>query len=102
MLKKIKTLDKAYFVNWTPDDVCFLLKSKSITAANLAQVNKVKTNKLIREFYLLACRASLSSSEIENKKAAMLSDYAKAIKQISNDYEDLFGRRSMTEAVPLS
>ena len=102
MLRKIKTLDKAYIVNWAPDDVCSLLKNKSITADVLVQMNKLSTNKLIRDFYLLACRASLSSSAIENKKAVMLSNYAKAIKQISNDYENLFGRKQMTEAVSVS
>lgn len=102
MLKKIKTLDKAYFVNWTPDEVYSLIKKKSITAGELIQSDKVNTNKLIRELYLLACRASLSSSEVENEKAVMLSNFAKAMKQISNDYEGLFGRRSMSETAPLS
>jgi len=102
MLRKIITLDKAYFVNWTPEDVCSLLQNKSITADNLVQSNKLSTNKLIREFYLLACRASLNSSEVENKKAVMLSNYAKAIKQISNDYEHLFGRIQMTEVPSVS
>lgn len=99
MLRKIKTLDKAYFVNWTPDAVCSLLKKESITADSLVQSNKLSTNKLIRELFLLACRASLSTSEVSNKKAMTLSSYAKAIKKISNDYEDLFGRKVMTEAV---
>lgn len=102
MLRKIKTLDKAYFVRWTPDDVCSLFKNKSITADDLIQSNKLNTNKLIRELYLLACRASLGSSDIENKKAVTLSNYAKAIKQISNDYEHLFGRRPMTETAIMS
>ncbi len=102
MLRKIITLNKAYFVNWTPDDVCFLLKNKSISAQNLVQSNKLNTKKLIKDFYLLACRASLSSSEDENKKAVMLSNYAKAIKQISNDYENLFGRMQMTGVSSMS
>jgi hypothetical protein len=79
------------------------LEKQSITADKLVQTNRIKTNKLIRDLYLLACRASFSSSEIENKKAVILSNYARAIKQISNDYDNLFGRRrSMTEAVTLS
>jgi len=49
MLRKIKTLDKAYFVNWTPEDVCSLLKTRSITASSLVQSNKINTNKLIIE-----------------------------------------------------
>jgi hypothetical protein len=98
MLRKIITLDKAYVVNWTPDDVCLLLKSKSITADSLIQSNKLNTNKLVRELFLLACRASLSSSD----KATTLSNYAKAIKQISNDYEGLFRRRVMTEVTTMT
>ncbi len=98
MLRKIKTLDKAYVVNWTPDDVCSLFKNKSITADDLIQSNKLNTNKLVRELFLLACRASLSSSD----KALTLSSYAKAIKQISNDYENLFGRRVMTEVATIT
>jgi nitric oxide reductase large subunit len=100
MLKKIITLNKAYLVNWTPKDVCYLLKDKSITAGELIQSNKLNTNKLIRELYLLACRASLSSTE--NEKAATLTNYAKAITQISSDYENLFGRKSMTQSVTSS
>jgi hypothetical protein len=100
MLKKIITLNKAYLVNWTPKDVCYLLKDESITAGELIQSNKLNTNKLIRELYLLACRASLTTTE--NEKATTLTNYAKAIKQISRDYEKLFGRKLMTEAVSLS
>ncbi len=102
MLRKIITLNKAYFVNWTPDDVCNLLTINAITAHKLVQMNKVNTNKLIREFYILACRASLNSSVNEHNKAAMLINYAKEIKQISNDYDVLFGRKMMSEAAPIS
>jgi hypothetical protein len=99
MLRKFIAINKTYYVNWAPDDVCFLLRFKSIKAEQLIQASKPITNKLIREFYLLACRASLNSAEIQNKKALMLSNYAKAIKQVSNDYEILFRRSSMTKTV---
>ncbi|MBL1140789.1 MAG: hypothetical protein HND53_02045 [Proteobacteria bacterium] len=99
MVRKIIALDKAFLVEWTPNEVCDLLRSKSITADNLVQSNKLTTNKLIRDFFLLACRASLSSSQNDHKKADILSNYAKAIKQISNDYENLFGSIKMTEVV---
>lgn len=102
MLRKVITLSKAYSVNWTPDDVCNLLAINSITANKLVQFNKLNTNKLIREFYKLACRASLNSSVNENNKAAMLINYAKEIKELSNDYEVLFGRKIMSEAVPIA
>jgi hypothetical protein len=99
MVRKVIAMDKTYFVLWTPDDVCSFLEKKSISAANLVQTNKLITNRLIREFYLLACRASLNSSELDDKKAMMLRNYAKTIKRISDDYEKLFGRQCMTEAV---
>lgn len=98
-MRKIIALNKTYFVEWNPNEVCDLLRNNAITADKLVQSNKYSTNKLIRDFFLLACRASLSSSGNEGNKAIILSNYAKAIKQISNDYEHLFGRREMTETV---
>ena len=97
MLRKIIILDKIYTVNWTPDDVCSLLENKYIPASKLVQMNKINTNRLVRDFFLLACRASLNSTRIEDKKAIMLRHYANTIKQISNDYEQLFRRQMMTD-----
>jgi hypothetical protein len=99
MLRKILTLNKAYFVEWTPNDVCHLLSKYAITAGELVQSNKGHTKRLIKDFFLLACRASLSSSENDIKKATTLRHYAKAINQISNDYEYLFRRQDMSETV---
>jgi hypothetical protein len=99
MLRKIQALNKVHYVNWTPEEVCLLLQENSIKANDLVQSNKYKTKKLIKELFLLACRASLSSAENEDSKACLLRHYAKSIKQISNDYDDLFRRQHMTEAV---
>ena len=97
MLRKIIALDKVYFVNWTPEEVCSLLENKTISASNLVQKNKVSTKKLIKDFYLLACRASLNAVDGEDRKAIILRNYANAIKRISNDYEKIFRRQTMTE-----
>ncbi len=97
MLRKILTLNKAYFIKWTPDEVCLFLENKSISPELLIQSNKANTNKLVRDFYLLACRASLNSTEDQNQNAVMLTNYAKAIKKMSRDYEILFRRVRMTE-----
>jgi DNA helicase IV len=99
MLRKIITLNKAYMVEWTPEDVCNLLSKNAIRADKLVQSNKHSTNKLIKDFFLLACRASLCSAKKAEAKANLLRNYAKSIKQISNDYDDLFRRQHMTEAV---
>jgi hypothetical protein len=99
MKRIINTLDKAYVVEWAPTNVCALLRENAISADKLVQSNKFNTKRLIKDFFLLACRASLSTSETEIKKAATLSNYANAIKRISNDYENLFRRQEMVEAV---
>ena len=99
MLRKIIALDKVYFVDWSPENVCDLLENKLISANKLVQKNKNNTNKLVKDFYLLACRASLNASNLDDRKAIMLRNYAKRLKKISNDYEQLFRRQTMTEAV---
>ena len=101
MQKKITALNKTYKVEWTPDAVCKLLKSNFITANTLVQFNKINTNKLIRELFLLACKASLNSSDNNYEKANLLSNYAKNIRKISDDYEKLFRRSGMKETVPI-
>lgn len=95
MLRKIQTLNKTYFINWTPSEVCYFLQLKSIRAEQLIQLNKQHTHKLVRQFFLLACQASLNL-ERESREAVLLRTYAKAIKQISTDYENLFRRTEVS------
>lgn len=97
MLRKIIALNKTYYVNWTSNDVCKLIESKAIKPNVLIQANKINTNKLIRELFLLACGAALSSMEKDNKESVLLRFYAKSIRKISKDYEDLFRRNSVNE-----
>ena len=97
MLRKIETIRKTYLVNWLAYDVCHFLQEKSIKAEQLIQADKNKTNKLIRQLFLLACQASLSSGVVENKESVLLSNYAKSIKQISEDYQILFRRSAVSE-----
>lgn len=97
MLRKIIALNKTYYVNWTSNDVCKLIESEAIKPNVLIQANKINTNKLIRELFLLACGAALSSMEKDNKESVLLRFYAKSIRKISKDYEDLFRRNSVNE-----
>ena len=97
MLRKIQTFNKSYLVNWTPKSVYKLLIHESIKANDLIQTNQVKNHRLIREFFLLACRASLQARTLENKEAMLFSHYARSIRQISHDYERLFRRRVMSD-----
>ena len=99
MLRKIRTLNKIYSINWTPEAVCSLFQNELIKAENLVQTNAKNNHVLVRELYLLACRASLKTTQQKSKEALLLRHYAKAIRQISNDYAVLFGRIIMTEKV---
>lgn len=102
MLRKLSTLSKSYYVNWTPDEVYEVLVTFSIPAETLIQCDRYKTKKLIREFYLLACRASLNSIKNRDEKTMLLTNYAKQLKEISNDYDVIFGRKIMSEVNPLT
>lgn len=99
MLRKIITLNKVYFVDWTPEEVCQLLRKEVIRADSLIQTNKTQTKRLVRDLFLLACRASLNSIKDSENKAILLRNYAKSIKQTSHEYEQLFRRQIMTKAV---
>ncbi|MGB1801102.1 MAG: hypothetical protein ACPHLK_09780 [Gammaproteobacteria bacterium] len=85
-------------MNWTSNDVCKLIESNEIKPNVLIQANKINTNKLIKELFLLACGAALSSMEKDNKESVLLRSYAKSIRQISKDYEHLFRRNSVNES----
>ncbi|GJM04340.1 MAG: hypothetical protein DHS20C09_03310 [marine bacterium B5-7] len=102
MLKTLYTLNKTFYVEWTPDDVCEVLNNNAITANELVQSNKLNTKKLVREFYLLACRASLKPSASDHMNAIVLNRYARAMKLISREYEKLFWSSSMSNSVQQS
>ncbi len=99
MARKLQTLNRTYFIKWTPADVCYLFELKSIKAEQLIQLDELRTRSLIRELYLLACKASLNSINKSTKESSLLSSYAKRIKQISDDYKKLFGRNDVSENV---
>lgn len=97
MRKKLQTLNKHYFIKWTPDEVCRLLREHAIRAEDMIQSSRAQTRRLIRELYLLACQAGLVGSARTDAQASLLSRYASAIKQISHDYDNLFRRTRMIE-----
>ena len=97
MRKKLQTLKKHYFINWTPDEVCRLLRENAIKAEDMIQSSRSRTHRLIRELYLLACQACLVGSAKTDAQASLLCGYARAIKKISHDYDNLFRRTRMTE-----
>ena len=97
MLRKIQTLKKTYYVKWYPETVCDLLLNKTIQAGDLVQQNARNNKKLIKEFYLLACQASLRSTKKDKKVALILCRYAKAIRQICIEYDFLFERTMMID-----
>ncbi len=83
-------------MKWTPDDVCDLINKNTISANDLIQSNKLNTKKLVKEFYLLACRASLKTSMTDHFNAILLNRYARAMKLICSEYERLFWSNSMS------
>ena len=97
MLRKIIALDKTYYVNWTANDVSKLLELNSVRASDLIQSSKSKTKKLVKELFLLACKASLNSKDINNRESVVLASYANSIRQISNEYENIFRRTVVSE-----
>lgn len=99
MQKTLYTLNKTFYVEWTPDDVCVVLNQNHISANDLIQSNKSKTKKIVREFYLLACRASLNRSASDYINSRMLNRYAREIKQISNEYENIFWSSLMSNSI---
>jgi hypothetical protein len=99
MLRKIIAINRTYYVNWTAKDVCSLFEVKVVKASDLIQSNKLQTNKLIRELYLLACRASINSNNLNNKESLLLRSYANSIRQISDEYQNLFRRTEVKEMI---
>lgn len=97
MLRQIIALNKVYYVNWTSDGVYKLIESKALKPNLLIQANKRHTHKLVKELFLLACGASLTSMEKDNKESVLLRSYAKSIRQISKDYDYLFRRNDVND-----
>ncbi len=96
MLRRLIIANKPQTVNWTPSDVCELLRSRIIRAEQLIQPTKQNTHQLSRDLFLLACQASLSSGRSISKQAEVLRTYAKSINQISKEYEHLFRREAVS------
>ncbi len=86
-------------MEWTPDDVCMVINQNAVSAYDLIQSNKSNTKKIIREFYLLACRASIKQSVSGLINSRLLNRYAKEIEQISCEYEKLFWSSLMSNSV---
>jgi len=99
MQRTLYTLNKTYYVDWTPDDVCMVLNENDITANDLIQSSKFNTKKIVKEFYLLACRASLKPTITDLINSRLLNRFAKEIKEISNGYENLFWSSLMSNSI---